>query len=99
MVKYLNVRLHKTLFKMCACRVRGVGGGIDVTTDIFDIVQGGNLFIPKTRESCIRDKKIANASPCPICRDEYLVVDYRLFMKIFIYIFYLRFRGIYISYL
>ena len=27
MVKYSNVRMHKTLFKMCVCRVRGVGGG------------------------------------------------------------------------
>lgn len=30
-----------------------------------------------TRESCIRMGKINTGSPCPICRDEYLVVDYR----------------------
>lgn len=35
-------------------------------------------FIPKrTRETCIIKGMIANGSPCPICRDEYLVLDYR----------------------
>ena len=31
----------------------------------------------KTRETCIRQDKITTGSPCPICRDEYLVIDYR----------------------
>jgi len=31
----------------------------------------------KTRETCIRQGKITTGSPCPICRDEYIVVDYR----------------------
>ena len=31
----------------------------------------------KTRETCIRQGRIATGSPCPICRDQYLVVDYR----------------------
>ena len=31
----------------------------------------------KTRETCIRQGRIATDSPCPICRDQYLVVDYR----------------------
>ncbi|XP_005108982.1 28S ribosomal protein S18b, mitochondrial [Aplysia californica] len=30
---------------------------------------------PPTRENCIRQGEIATASPCPICRDEYLVLD------------------------
>lgn len=31
----------------------------------------------KTRKTCIRGGKIDTGSPCPICRDEYLVLDYR----------------------
>jgi len=31
----------------------------------------------KTRETCIRQGKVQVGSPCPICRDEYIVVDYR----------------------
>ena len=30
-----------------------------------------------TRKTCIRKDKISTGNPCPICRDEYLVVDYR----------------------
>ena len=30
-----------------------------------------------TRKSCIIDGRIETGNPCPICRDEYLVVDYR----------------------
>lgn len=31
----------------------------------------------KTRESCIRFKVVTTSSPCPVCRDEYLVLDHR----------------------
>lgn len=31
----------------------------------------------QTRKTCIRGGVISTGSPCPICRDEYLVVDYR----------------------
>nr|XP_053627100.1 28S ribosomal protein S18b, mitochondrial-like [Cherax quadricarinatus] len=31
----------------------------------------------KTRKTCIRAKMITTGNPCPICRDEYLVLDYR----------------------
>nr|XP_033325979.1 28S ribosomal protein S18b, mitochondrial-like isoform X2 [Megalopta genalis] len=31
----------------------------------------------KTRRTCIRNSVISTSSPCPICRDEYLIVDYR----------------------
>ena len=49
-------------------------------------------FAPQTRETCIRSRllwnlskrlllsrqgRITTGSPCPICRDEYLVLDYR----------------------
>ncbi|CAG0884927.1 unnamed protein product [Darwinula stevensoni] len=35
-------------------------------------------FPPKrTRQTCIRKGVIATGNPCPICRDEYLVLDYR----------------------
>lgn len=30
-----------------------------------------------TREKCIRKGRISTGTPCPLCRDEYLVVDYR----------------------
>ncbi|GFO45585.1 28S ribosomal protein s18b, mitochondrial [Plakobranchus ocellatus] len=30
---------------------------------------------PKTRKSCIRNGEISTSSPCPVCRDEYLVLD------------------------
>ncbi|KAL7738864.1 hypothetical protein ACLKA6_001313 [Drosophila palustris] len=36
------------------------------------------MFAPrKTRKTCVRQGKIATGNPCPICRDEYLVLDYR----------------------
>ncbi|XP_055545606.1 28S ribosomal protein S18b, mitochondrial [Wyeomyia smithii] len=31
----------------------------------------------KTRKTCIRRGKISTGNPCPICRDEYLVLDHR----------------------
>jgi len=44
-------------------------------------MKGGQLFIPKTRDSCVLLKRgvhrVDTASPCPICRDEYLQIDYR----------------------
>lgn len=30
----------------------------------------------KTRKTCIRKNFVSTGSPCPICRDEYLVLDY-----------------------
>jgi small subunit ribosomal protein S18b, mitochondrial len=30
----------------------------------------------KTRKTCIRAGKISTGSPCPICRDEYLILDH-----------------------
>ncbi|KAH8282897.1 hypothetical protein KR054_010691 [Drosophila jambulina] len=36
------------------------------------------MYAPrKTRKTCIRQGRIATGNPCPICRDEYLVLDYR----------------------
>lgn len=32
---------------------------------------------PETRKTCIRGGQISTGSPCPICRDEHLLVDYR----------------------
>lgn len=34
-------------------------------------------FKPETRRKCIRAGTIHTGSPCPICRDDYLVIDYR----------------------
>ncbi|XP_034951049.1 28S ribosomal protein S18b, mitochondrial [Chelonus insularis] len=36
----------------------------------------GQLPPKKTRQSCVRKGFIVYGSPCPICRDEYLVLDY-----------------------
>ncbi|XP_017081374.1 28S ribosomal protein S18b, mitochondrial [Drosophila eugracilis] len=36
------------------------------------------MYAPrKTRKMCIRQNRISTGNPCPICRDEYLVLDYR----------------------
>ncbi|KAH8289994.1 hypothetical protein KR018_006339 [Drosophila ironensis] len=36
------------------------------------------MYAPrKTRKTCIRQGRISTGNPCPICRDEYLVLDYR----------------------
>ncbi|XP_068152014.1 small ribosomal subunit protein mS40 [Drosophila tropicalis] len=36
------------------------------------------MYAPrKTRKTCIRQGKISTGNPCPICRDEYLVLDHR----------------------
>lgn len=36
------------------------------------------MFPPrKTRKTCIRKDTITTGNPCPICRDEYLVLDHR----------------------
>ncbi|ODN06457.1 28S ribosomal protein S18b, mitochondrial [Orchesella cincta] len=37
----------------------------------------GQFAPKKTRKTCIRQDKLSTGNPCPICRDEYLVVDYR----------------------
>jgi small subunit ribosomal protein S18b len=35
-------------------------------------------FAPKqTRRTCVREGVLTTRNPCPICRDEYLVLDYR----------------------
>ncbi|KOC70523.1 28S ribosomal protein S18b, mitochondrial [Habropoda laboriosa] len=36
----------------------------------------GNILPRKTRATCIVCGLIATGSPCPICRDEYLILDY-----------------------
>lgn len=40
-------------------------------------VHKGGIPPKKTRESCIRFRVITTSSPCPICRDEYLILDYK----------------------
>jgi len=37
----------------------------------------GRLIGSRTRKSCVVEGRIETGNPCPICRDEYLVVDYR----------------------
>ncbi|XP_053696123.1 28S ribosomal protein S18b, mitochondrial [Sabethes cyaneus] len=36
------------------------------------------IYAPlKTRKTCIRKGRISTGNPCPVCRDEYLVLDHR----------------------
>jgi len=37
----------------------------------------GRKTASRTRKSCVIDGRIETGNPCPVCRDEYLVVDYR----------------------
>ena len=37
----------------------------------------GRFVHAQTRRTCIIDGRVETGNPCPICRDEYLVVDYR----------------------
>lgn len=34
-------------------------------------------WAPRTRETCVRQGRVTTGSPCPVCRDHYLVLDYR----------------------
>jgi small subunit ribosomal protein S18b len=40
-------------------------------------VKASGQWMQDTREKCIRYGRVNGASPCPICRDMYLVIDYR----------------------
>ncbi|KAL9707821.1 hypothetical protein quinque_011339 [Culex quinquefasciatus] len=36
------------------------------------------LYPPKqTRKTCVRKGKLSTGNPCPVCRDEYLVLDHQ----------------------
>lgn len=37
----------------------------------------GHFPPPKTRKKCVIGGKLITSNPCPICRDEYLVIDFR----------------------
>lgn len=37
----------------------------------------GSFAPRKTRKTCVRKGMISTGSPCPICRDEFLVLDHR----------------------
>ncbi|KAF5400997.1 28S ribosomal protein S18b mitochondrial [Paragonimus heterotremus] len=37
----------------------------------------GHFAPPKTRPNCVMSKFLISSNPCPICRDEFLVLDYR----------------------
>ncbi|CAH1271457.1 MRPS18B [Branchiostoma lanceolatum] len=45
----------------------------------WDYVRNHKGSVPpqKTRKTCIRARRISTGNPCPICRDQNLVVDYR----------------------
>lgn len=45
--------------------------------ELYRRVHKGQLPKAKTRKTCIRANVIATGSPCPICRDEFLVLDHR----------------------
>ncbi|XP_037082586.1 28S ribosomal protein S18b, mitochondrial-like [Pollicipes pollicipes] len=37
----------------------------------------GHIPPRKTRRTCVRGGEVSTGNPCPVCRDEYLVLDYR----------------------
>ncbi|KAG5442339.1 28S ribosomal protein S18b, mitochondrial [Clonorchis sinensis] len=37
----------------------------------------GHFPPPRTRPNCVVGKRLVSSNPCPICRDEYLILDYR----------------------
>lgn len=51
--------------------------GKDPVWKIFQRNFKGSIPPRRTRKTCIRHGMITTSSPCPLCRDEYLVVDYR----------------------
>jgi len=40
-------------------------------------MKGTPRYAVKSRETCVRQERITTGSPCPLCRDQYLVLDYR----------------------
>ncbi|XP_012539964.1 28S ribosomal protein S18b, mitochondrial [Monomorium pharaonis] len=51
--------------------------GNDPVWKIYKRNHKGAIPPRKTRKTCIRGGEISTGSPCPICRDEYLVLDHR----------------------
>lgn len=45
--------------------------------ELYRRVHKGQLPKTLTRKTCIRSKVVVTGSPCPICRDEYLILDHR----------------------
>lgn len=45
--------------------------------ELYRRIHKGQLPKARTRKTCIRGNVVKVGSPCPICRDEYLVLDYR----------------------
>lgn len=49
--------------------------GLDPVWKLYRRNHKGSLAPMKTRRTCIRHGVISTGNPCPICRDEYLVLD------------------------
>ncbi|XP_063233984.1 small ribosomal subunit protein mS40 [Bacillus rossius redtenbacheri] len=50
--------------------------GVDPVWRLYRRNHKGGIAPSKTRKTCIRQGIIATGNPCPICRDEYLVIDH-----------------------
>ncbi|XP_042868051.1 28S ribosomal protein S18b, mitochondrial-like [Penaeus japonicus] len=64
-MKYLNSDAYKTTY------------GTDPVWKKYRRNFKGAFAPRKTRKTCIRKNMLSTGNPCPICRDEYLVLDYR----------------------
>ncbi|XP_012054636.1 PREDICTED: 28S ribosomal protein S18b, mitochondrial [Atta cephalotes] len=64
-IKYMNSDAYKQTY------------GDDPVWKIYRRNFKGQIPPRKTRKTCIRYGQISTGSPCPICRDEYLVLDHR----------------------
>ena len=81
-IKYLGkilslIRIHSVIFlPLESVAFKTTYGKDPIWTKYRRNFKGQRLPL-KTRETCIRQERISTGSPCPICRDEYLVIDYR----------------------
>ncbi|XP_018400255.1 PREDICTED: 28S ribosomal protein S18b, mitochondrial [Cyphomyrmex costatus] len=64
-IKYMNSDAYKQTY------------GNDPVWKIYRRNHKGQFPPRKTRKTCIRGGHISTGSPCPICRDEYLVIDHK----------------------
>lgn len=64
-IKYINSNAYKQTY------------GDNLVWKLYRRNFKGQIAPKKTRKTCIRHGVISTGNPCPICRDEYLVLDYR----------------------
>ncbi|XP_068621091.1 small ribosomal subunit protein mS40 [Battus philenor] len=64
-IRYLQSKAYKDTY------------GVNPVWTLYRRNHKGGFAPRKTRKSCVRGGIISTGNPCPICRDEYLVLDHR----------------------